>query len=227
MSAPKHFLDLDALETMHRMKTGEGQHVEGCLLASALTVANGPLIEEAILRKNRVASGNRGQTAAPSDVFPTRDGWVLVSVVGNPLYERWARLMGEERWRTDARYATDETRGDHAVEISERMSAWTRERTTAEVVAELDAARIPCGEVLKPAETLVNEQVVDQGFFVPTDYPGLGIPAPVARMPVDFSKADTSVRTRAPTLGEHTRELMAELGYADEEIDGLREGRVI
>ena len=219
------FATLAAL--IHRANTGEGQHVEGCLLASALTVANGSLIEEAVLRKDRVASGNRGQTAAPSDAFPTRDGWVLVSVVGNPLFERWARLMGEARWLTDPRYATDETRGDHAVEISERMSAWTRARTTAEVVAELEAARIPCGEVLKPAETLANEQVVEQGFFVPTDYPGLSTPAPVARMPVDFSKADTPVRTRAPTLGEHTRDVMLELGYADEEIEGLREGRVI
>ena len=219
------FATLAAL--MHRTNTGEGQHVEGCLLASALTVANGSLIEEAVLRKDRVASGNRGQTAAPSDAFPTRDGWVLVSVVGNPLFERWARLMGEERWLTDPRYATDETRGDHAVEISARMSAWTRGRTTAEVVAELEAARIPCGEVLKPAETLANEQVVEQGFFVPTDYPGLSTPAPVARMPVDFSKADTPVRTRAPTLGEHTREVMLELGYGDGEIEGLREGRVI
>ena len=209
-----------------RSNTGEGQHVEGCLLASALTVANGTLIEEAVLHKDRVASGNRGQTAAPSDAFPTKDGWVLVSVVGNPLFERWARLMGEERW-LDPRYATDETRGDHAAEISERMSAWTRQRTTSEVVAELEEARIPCGEVLKPAETLRNEQVVAQEFFVPTDYPGLATPAPVARMPVDFSKADTSIRTRAPTLGEHTAEVMRELGYADGEIEALRGGRVI
>ena len=219
------FATLAAL--IHRKNTGAGQHVEGCLLASALTVANGTLIEEAVLHKGRVASGNRGQTAAPSDVFPTRDGWVLVSVVGTPLFERWARLMGEERWLTGPRYATDETRGEQAVEISERMSAWTRERTTTEVVAELEAARIPCGEVLKPAETLANEQVVDQGFFVPTDYPGLATPAPVARMPVDFSKADTPVRTRAPTLGEHTGEVMRELGYGDTEIEGLRERRVI
>ncbi len=219
------FATLAAL--MHRKDTGEGQHVEGCLLASALTVANGTLIEEAVLHKDRVASGNRGQTAAPSDVFPTRDGWVLVSVVGTPLFERWARLMGEERWLTDPRYGTDETRGEQAVEISERMCAWTRERTTAEVVAELEAARIPCGEVLKPAETLANEQVVDQGFFTPTDYPGLATPAPVARMPVDFSKVDTPVRTRAPTLGEHTAEVMRELGYGDTEIEGLRERRVI
>ncbi len=219
------FATLAAL--MHRMKTGEGQHVEGCLLASALTVANGTLIEAAVLGKNRVASGNRGQTAAPSDVFATRDGWVLVSVVGNPLFERWARLMGEDRWLTDPRYATDETRGEQAVEISERMSAWTRERTTRQVVAELESARIPCGEVLSPAEALVNEQVVDQAFFTPTDYPGLPTPAPVGRTPVDFSRVDTPIRRRAPTLGEHTREVMRELGYEDDAIDGLHERRVV
>ena len=219
------FATLAAL--IHRMKTGEGQHVEGCLLASALTVANGTLIEEAVLGKKRVASGNRGQTAAPSDVFATRDGWVLVSVVGHPLFERWARLMGEDRWLTDPRYATDETRGEQAVEISERMSAWTRERTTRQVVAELESARIPCGEVLSPAEALVNEQVVDQAFFTPTDYPGLPTPAPVGRTPVDFSRVDTPIRRRAPTLGEHTREVMRELGYEDDAIDGLHERRVV
>ena len=219
------FATLAAL--IHRMKTGEGQHVEGCLLASALTVANGTLIEEAVLGKKRVASGNRGQTAAPSDVFATRDGWVLVSVVGHPLFERWARLMGEDRWLTDPRYATDETRGEQAVEISERMSAWTRERATRQVVAELESARIPCGEVLSPAEALVNEQVVDQAFFTPTDYPGLPTPAPVGRTPVDFSRVDTPIRRRAPTLGEHTREVMRELGYEDDAIDGLHERRVV
>ena len=180
-----------------------------------------------MLGKKRVASGNRGQTAAPSDVFATRDGWVLVSVVGHPLFERWARLMGEDRWLTDPRYATDETRGEQAVEISERMSAWTRERTTRQVVAELESARIPCGEVLSPAEALVNEQVVDQAFFTPTDYPGLPTPAPVGRTPVDFSRVDTPIRRRAPTLGEHTREVMRELGYEDDAIDGLHERRVV
>ena len=212
---------------IHRMNTGEGQHVQSCLLASALTVANGTLIEQAILDNNRVATGNRGQTAAPIDVFRTTDGWILVQVVGNPLFERWAKLMGEPHWLTDPRYATDEARGDNALDISERMSRWTAGRSTAEAMAELAQARIPCGEVLTPAEALVNEQVAARGFLEPTDYPGLRRPAPVGRMPVDFSSADTGIRRRAPTLGEHTAEILEELGYDADAIENFRSRREV
>lgn len=212
---------------IHRMNTGEGQQVQGCLLASALTVANGTLIEQSMLDNNRVATGNRGQTAAPIDVFRTTDGWILVQVVGNPLFERWAKLMGEAHWLTDPRYATDEARGDNAVDISERMSRWTAERSTAEATALLADARIPCGEVLTPAEALVNEQVVARRFLEPVDYPGLPHPAPVGRMPVDFSKSETDVRLRAPTLGEHTDAILGELGYDTAKIAHFRSKRVI
>lgn len=222
---------LNAVATLaaiiHRMHTGEGQHVEGCLLGSALTIANGVLIEQAVLEKNRVGTGNRGQTSAPSDLFRTRDGWVLVQVVGDPLFERWANLMGEPHWLEDPRYATDELRGDNGVDISERTAVWSAERTTAQAMQELAAARIPCGEVLTPAETLANEQVVDQEFFQPVDYPGLARPAPLARMPLDFSRADTGIRRRAPTLGEHTDAILAELGYDSAMIEGLRARRVV
>ena len=212
---------------IHRTQTGQGQHVEGCLLASALTIANGTLIEQAMLNNNRVATGNRGQTAAPVDVFRTSDGWILVQVVGNPLFERVARLLNEPQWLTDPKFATDEARGENATEISARLGGWTADRTTADAMDALAAARIPCGEVLSPAEALVNEQVVDRGFLVETDYPGLPRGAPVGRMPIDFSGADTGIRRRAPTLGEHTDEILDELGYAAVEVAELRRKRVV
>ena len=222
---------LNAVATLaaiiHRMQTGEGQHVEASLLGSALTIANGVLIEQAILEKNRVGTGNRGQMSAPADLFRTRDGWVLVQVVGDPLFERWVNLMGEPHWLRDPRYATDELRGDNGADISERTAAWVAERTTAQAMEELAAARIPCGEVLKPAETLENEQVVDQRFFEPVDYPGLPRPAPLARMPLDFSRVETAIRRRAPTLGEHTDQILAELGYDARMIEGFRARRVV
>jgi crotonobetainyl-CoA:carnitine CoA-transferase CaiB-like acyl-CoA transferase len=212
---------------MHRMKTGEGQHVEASLLRSALTIMNPTLIEQAVLQKNRVATGNRGQNAAPSDTFRTRDGWLLVSVVGNPLFERWARLMDETHWLTDPRFATDERRGEHGELISKRMAQWCGQRSTAEAMAELEAARLPCGEVLTPQGALENEHVRAAGLLSDVDFPGLRIPSPVATPPIRMSKTPPTIRHRAPTLGEHTDTILEELGYAKNAIAQLRKARVI
>tara|TARA_B100000953_G_scaffold258572_2_gene223313 strand:+ start:341 stop:1522 length:1182 start_codon:yes stop_codon:yes gene_type:complete len=222
---------LNAMATLaaiiHRDKTGEGQHVQGCLLASALSIANGTMIEQALLGVNRSGTGNRGQTSAPSDTFQTKDGWILVQVVGNPLYERWARLMGENLWLVDSKYATDESRGIHAQDISTRMQEWTGSRTTTEAVKALEDARIPCGEVLSPQEALDNEQVQSMGFLEPIEYPGIDAAAPIAQMPIDFSTLDVSIRRRAPTLGEHTDEILESLGFDKGDISSFREARAI
>ena len=222
---------LNAMATLaaiiHRTKNGEGQHVQGCLLASALSIANGTMIEQALLGVNRSGTGNRGQTSAPSDTFQTKDGWILGQVVGNPLYERWARLMGEDSWLVDSKYSTDESRGLHAVDISTRMQEWTSSRTTTEAVKALEDARIPCGEVLSPQGALDNEQVQSMGFLESIDYPGIDTPAPIAHMPMDFSTLDVSIRRRAPTLGEHTNEILESLGFEKSEIISFREARAI
>src|SRR5450432_2079847 len=99
------------LALMARQTSGLGQVVEGALLAAALTVGNGLLIEQSVLGVNRKPTGNRSQTAGPVDIFRTRDGWILVQVIGDPLYVRWARLMGEDRWLSDPRFKDDISRG--------------------------------------------------------------------------------------------------------------------
>ena len=217
---------LNAMATLaaiiHKMKTGEGQHVQGALLASAITIANGTLIEQQQLNNNRTATGNRGQTSAPVDAFQTKDGWILVQVVGDPLYARWAELMGEDQWITDPKYANDEVRGNNSADISQRMQEWTSQRSTTEAIESLEAARIPCGEVLSPQAALDNEQVAAMKFLTPTDYPGLAKPAAVARMPIDFSAINTAIRHRAPILGEHTNEILDSLGFTSQDIESFR-----
>ncbi len=212
---------------LHRQKTGEGQVVEASLFNTALTMMNGTLIEQAALQRNRVATQNRSQTSAPADTFKTKDGWVLVQSIGGPLFKRWADLMGENHWLDDPRFQTDISRGDHGEVISERLGRWCAERSSAEVLEAMESARIPAGPVLSPQQVLEDPHIDAKGLFRETEYPGLDTTIPVMTTPVDLSTTPGEVRDRAPTLGEHTNDIMSELGYSEVDIANLRTRRVI
>src|ERR671924_963865 len=107
---------------MARQRTGRGQKVEGALLRTAVAFNNPTLVEQQVIKADRVATVNRGQTSAPSDLFRTKDGWIIAYAIGGPMFARWAKLMGEESWLTDPRFKDDESRGNHAEHISTRMS---------------------------------------------------------------------------------------------------------
>ena len=212
---------------MARKMSGKGQWVEGALLATAVTFGNALLIEQAVIAPNRVPTGNRGQTAAPVDLFRTKDGWILAQVIGEPLYRRWAKLMGEAHWLDDPRFKDDISRGDNGAVISERMGRWCAERTTAQALEVLAKARIPSGPVLKPQQTLDDPHINAMGFFQATEFPGAPKPAPIAKAPVWLSQTPGAIRRRAPTLGEHTEAILRSLGYDEGAIADLRSKRVI
>ena len=212
---------------MARKVTGRGQIVEGALLATAVTFNNAMLIEQAVVKPDRVPTRNRGQTAAPVDLFRTKDGWILVQVIGQPLFKRWAKLMGEEHWLTDPRFKDDISRGDNGAAISERMSRWCAQYSIAEALDILAKAKIPSGPVYKPQQTLDDPHIQQVGFFQPTDFPGAPKPIPIAKAPVWLSMTPNSIRRRAPTLGEHTDQILAGLGYDKKAIAALKQKRVI
>jgi crotonobetainyl-CoA:carnitine CoA-transferase CaiB-like acyl-CoA transferase len=212
---------------MARRETGMGQKVEGALLATAVAVTNSTLLEQAVLGIDRKPTGNRGWSSAPSDLYRTKDGWIICQVLGQPLWKRWAALMGEPHWLTDPRFEDDISRGDNGALVSERMARWCAERSTEEALEILGKAQIPAGPVLKPQETLDHPQVQALGLLEPVEYPGLPRPAPVAKAPVWLSGTPGGIRRRPPLLGEHTDEIMRGLGYDGAAIAALREKGVI
>ena len=222
---------------MARQQTGKGQMVEGALLKTALMMGNSNLIEQAVIQRDRRPTGNRGQTSAPSDLYQTADGWVLCSVIGEPLFRRWVELIasdnggaagGEEiDWLNDPRFADDLARGDNAGPIGERMNAWCASRSTAEAVDALNGAMIPSAPAYSMQQTLDDPHIAEVESFVDLEYPGMARPAPVARPSVRLTETPATIRHRAPTLGEHTDEILGALGYADDEIAAFRTERVV
>ena len=210
-----------------RERTGKGQHVEGALLRTAVTYMSQTLIEQAALQKDRVATLNRGQTAGPSDIFRCKDGWITILINGNPLFKRWARLVGEEAWISDPRFGSDEARGDNGEILSERTARWCAARSVQEALAQLEKAKVPAGPVLSPQQLLDDPHVRAAKYFAEVGYPGLPKGTSVMATPVVLSDTPGRVYASPPTLGQHTDEILAGIGVSSNDIASLRAEGVI
>lgn len=211
----------------HRSRTGEGQVVDGSLFATAVTFMQPFLAERHVMGIEREQRGNAAFYTGPADCYPTSDGWIIVQVIGSDMFARWAKLVGRDDLIADPRMSDDLSRADHRDVLAAAMNAWLAGRSTAEAVAELEKVRVPAGPVLSVDEVLDDPQVKARDLLQYVDYPGAPKPVPLANPAVRLSETCAEIRSRAPTLGEHTDDVLREIGYMDEEIACLRASKVV
>ena len=208
-----------------RMRTGKGAHVEASLVGTSLNIANQILMEEATGYNHRVPTGNRSPMSGPSDVFKARDGWFIMQVIGQKVFQRWTKVVAREDLLADPRFASDILRGKNGAELSRIMEDWCADRSREECIRILGDAGIGCGPVLAPAEVMGGALNLRQTFMRDMAFPGSdGIP--LAPPPARLSEGSVEIG-RPPLLGEHTAEVLADYGFSVDEINTLREGGTI
>jgi crotonobetainyl-CoA:carnitine CoA-transferase CaiB-like acyl-CoA transferase len=211
----------------HRLKTGQGQWVETSLFEAALVQT---YWQSAIALATGIAPramGSAHPLNAPYQAFEASDGWI---VVGGANQTNWLRLLDAlqaPELAQDARFATNADRMAHLDELSEELSRRFRTRPAACWLEKLEQAGLPCGPVYDMLQALGDPQTLARQMVVEVEHAAEGRVKALG-LPVKFSNTPGKVRTGAPLYGQHTREVLREHGFTDDEISALQsEGAVI
>jgi crotonobetainyl-CoA:carnitine CoA-transferase CaiB-like acyl-CoA transferase len=205
---------------VQKLKTGRGQVVETSLMEAALQQT---YWHAAIFFATGVSPGPLGSShvlAAPYQAFRTADGYVNIGGANQSNWERIADVLGHPEWKNDPRFADNADRMRNLAALVAEMEAVLATRPSHSWIEAFDAAGVPAGPVHSIGEALSHPQVAARDMVVELDHPQAGRTRALG-FPISLSDTPARVTRPAPTLGQHTREILAETGYTDAEIDEL------
>jgi crotonobetainyl-CoA:carnitine CoA-transferase CaiB-like acyl-CoA transferase len=210
----------------HRLRTGRGQHLDVSLLASTLALLPDPVAHYFDSGQRPPRVGNRNPYLTPAEAFRTKDGWVQVVIMNPDQYGRFCRALGDESLATDPKLATNDSRVANHDEFRARVERALARDTTAAWVGRFEAEQVAAGPIYEFDEVFEDPQVKHLGLVTEVEQPGYGL-ARMLTFPVRASATPGAIRRPAPLLGEHTAEVLGELGLPKSEIDRLAAAGVV
>ena len=205
---------------IHRLNTGEGQRVDTSLFEAGIVHT---YWQSAIAFATGASPGPMGSAhplSAPYQAFETADGWITVGAANQANWLKLTEALGAPELKDDARFETNVERMANLAALVDALAPLLKSRGSVEWLERLEHAGVPAGPVLdiramqRDPQTLAREMVLN----VPHSKIG---PTPTLGHPVKYSSAPAEIRRAAPLYGEHTKEVLAEYGFSDDEIDAL------
>lgn len=220
---------IGALMALLRVKTGQGrgQVVDVSLVESVFNLMESLVPEYDLLGTVRERTGGALPGIAPSNTYPTRDGgYVVIAGNSDPIFRRLMHVIGRADLADDPALAANDGRVARNAELDAAITHWATGRTVADVLAALDAADVPAGQIYSVVDIVSDPHYLARDMILPMQLPD-GTRVKMPGIVPKLSETPGAVRWAGPALGQHGAELMAELGYAANEIARLSgEGKV-
>lgn len=200
-----------------REKTGEGQYIDVSMLGGQVAMLTYQAGIHFATGETPRQLGNAHPIVAPYDTFPTADGYVNIAVGNDGLWQRFCEAVGLDDAKHDERFTTNAGRITNLPALYETITDILITMTTDEIVACLDEKGVPSGPIYDITQVFADPQTLDQGLRRKVQHPTLG-EIELTGFPYHLSSAEVEVRLPPPMLGQHTDEVLAEIGF--DQTDG-------
>lgn len=195
-----------------RERDGRGQIIDVAIYEAVMAMMESVISESALTGSVRGPTGTVLPGVAPSNIYPTADGaWVVIGGNADTVFARLANAMGREELTTDPRFVTHEARGQHQEEIDQLVAEWTSTYERAELVELLAESGVPAGPIFTAADILNDRHIRAREMIVAPNDPVAG-PIPMQGVVPRLSRTPGRVNHPGPLLGEHTAEILQEVG---------------
>ena len=206
---------------LEREASGEGQWVHTSLLESQVSMLDFQAARWLIGGEVPPQAGNNHPTSIPTGVYPCKDGHFNIAAGGQDMFERLCRALGADEIASNPDYATGKLRLQHRDALNSEISEYTRTRTSAEWIDIFNEGGVPCGPIHTIDKMFDDPQVKHLGLAAPVTSPTHG-DMHVVGQAINMSRAPRDIRSATPGLGEHTDDILADLGYDAAAIEQLR-----